>query len=160
MTAGRGICHCEMPHGPDPGHGLQLWVNLPKNLKMIEPAYQELVDAQIPRTSKDGVEVKVIAGESMNVKSPVYTRTPTSYLDFKVNPGSSFTQQIPSDWNAFIFILQGSGLFGPVDKEVESNAHHTLILSKGDSIHFKNHKSELLNFVLIAGKPIGEPGIN
>jgi hypothetical protein len=68
MTAGRGIVHCEMPIGKDPGHGLQLWVNLSKENKMIEPHYQELKSEDIPIRSKNGVTVKVIAGESMNIR--------------------------------------------------------------------------------------------
>ena len=68
MTAGRGIVHCEMPVDDDVSHGLQLWVNLKAKDKMIEPQYQELKDEHIPKTKKDGVAVKVIAGESMGVK--------------------------------------------------------------------------------------------
>ena len=68
MTAGKGIVHCEMPHGEGEVHGLQLWVNLESKYKMIDPAYQELKDDDIPKTEKDGVQVKVIAGESMGVK--------------------------------------------------------------------------------------------
>lgn len=68
MTAGRGIVHCEMPEGDSEGHGLQLWINLSKELKMTKPAYQELLDNDIPRTTKDGITVKVIAGESLGIK--------------------------------------------------------------------------------------------
>lgn len=34
MTAGRGIIHSEIPHGESTVHSLQLWLNLPKSLKM------------------------------------------------------------------------------------------------------------------------------
>ena len=74
-----------------------------------------------------------------------------------MEPNSSFTQPIPSDWNSFIYILEGKGLFGSREKEIEGNPHHTLILSKGDSITFSNQTNELLHFVLIAGKPLNEP---
>ena len=58
MTAGRGIVHSEMP-GPAMTRGLQLWVNLKSELKMIEPAYQELRSDQIPFGENDGgVKVK------------------------------------------------------------------------------------------------------
>jgi quercetin 2,3-dioxygenase len=177
MTAGRGIVHCEMPSGEANAHGLQLWVNLASKYKMIEPSYQELKDKDIPRKSENGVHVKIIAGESMGVKSPVYTRTPTMYLDFQLdkgkllihfcNPtklfnlkhdlGASFTQPIPEDWNAFIFILSGVGLFGSTEKLIEAPAHHTLVLSKGNSVHFKNEKETPLHIVLIAGEPLNEP---
>ena len=40
---------------------------------------------------------------------------------------------------------------------MESNAHHTLILAKGDSVYFKNEQSTPLHFVLIAGEPLNEP---
>jgi redox-sensitive bicupin YhaK (pirin superfamily) len=68
MTAGRGIVHCEKPIGDEDNHGLQLWINLSKENKMIPPQYQELKNADIPISTKDGVTVKVIAGESMNIK--------------------------------------------------------------------------------------------
>ena len=68
MTAGRGIVHCEMPVGSGVSHGLQLWVNLSRKDKMVEPSYQELKDKDIPKVTKDGVTVKVIAGESLGVK--------------------------------------------------------------------------------------------
>lgn len=63
MTAGRGIVHSEMP-GENTGvcHALQLWVNLSKQFKKVEPSYQELLDKDIPRTSSsDGtIHVKVM----------------------------------------------------------------------------------------------------
>ncbi len=68
MTAGRGVVHSEMPKGDVPAHGLQLWVNLAKENKMIEPAYQELLGKDIPKVTRDGVCVTVIAGESMGIK--------------------------------------------------------------------------------------------
>lgn len=68
MTAGRGIVHCEMPADDNMARGLQLWVNLNKEFKMCQPAYQELFDDDIPRTKDNGVWVKVIAGESMGIK--------------------------------------------------------------------------------------------
>ena len=76
MTAGRGIVHSELP-GEDLAHGMQLWVNLPKQYKMIEPAYQELLHKDIPRASEGGVTVKVIAGESMGIK--VYMLLPRRF---------------------------------------------------------------------------------
>ena len=101
MTAGRGIVHSEML-GWDRTRGLQLWVNLASEYKMVEPQYQELTSNQIPTANKgkallykdtfdsiisDGVSVKIIAGKSLGVESPVRTRTPTYYLDFRLDSG-------------------------------------------------------------------------
>ena len=47
MTAGKGVVHAEMPYfDPDPSkavdpEGMQLWIDLPKDQKFIEPSYQE-----------------------------------------------------------------------------------------------------------------------
>lgn len=68
MTAGRGVVHCEMPSGKEAAHGLQLWINLSSENKMIEPKYQELLSKDIPEVTADGVTVRVIAGESYGVK--------------------------------------------------------------------------------------------
>src|SRR4029453_15058208 len=59
MTAGAGVIHSEMPareFARDGGrlHGFQLWVNLPKRDKMMNPHYQEISNSQIPKaTSAD-----------------------------------------------------------------------------------------------------------
>lgn len=39
MKPGRGILHAEMPTSEEPAHGLQLWINLPKDRKLMEPRY-------------------------------------------------------------------------------------------------------------------------
>lgn len=94
----------------------------------------------------------------MSVKSPVYTRTPTMYLEFILKPQSPvFTQPIPQGWNAFVYILSGQGEFG--SKRTAADAHHVLILSAtGDGIDFRNTSTQNdCRFVLIAGQPLNEP---
>ena len=158
MTAGRGIVHSEMP-GNCLTRGLQLWVNLKQKDKMVEPAYQEHISADIPTKTEDGVTVKVIAGESMGLKSEVRTRTPTYYLDFKLNSTSEnvnlpYKQYIPPGWTTFVYVLNGKVYFG--DQEVA--AHNTAVFSKEEEmIEFRNALKEPAHFVLISGEPINEP---
>ena len=153
MTAGRGVVHSEMPGSMDT-RGLQLWVNLKKEFKMVAPDYQELQAQDIPHGESNGVKVKVIAGESMNIKSPVRTRTPTYYLDFEMNPGSSFVQNVPQGWTSFIYTLEGEIKLN----EDRIQAHHTVVLSKeGEEIEFENANGKKARFVLIGGQPLGEP---
>ena len=104
MTAGRGIVHSEMPMNREVSHGLQLWVNLAAKDKMVEPAYQELTKDKVPRVTKDGVTAIVIAGTALGITSPVYTRTPTYYLHFQMEPGAVLRQEIPKGWNSFIYV--------------------------------------------------------
>ncbi|XP_028617982.1 pirin isoform X2 [Grammomys surdaster] len=142
MTAGRGILHAEMPCSEEPAHGLQLWVNLRRSEKMVEPQYQELKSEEIPKPTKDGVTVAVISGEALGIKSKVYTRTPTLYLDFKLDQGAKHSQPIPK---------------GPDDAQQKIEPHHTAVLGEGDTVQLENKDPKRSHFVLIAGEPLREP---
>ncbi|VFQ67054.1 unnamed protein product [Cuscuta campestris] len=159
MTAGRGIVHSEMPAGEGTQKGLQLWINLASKDKMIEPNYQELLSRDIPSAESDGVQVKVIAGEAMGVKSPVYTRTPTMYLDFTLQPATEYHQRVPQSWNAFIYVIEGEGSFGTENSRTPATAHHCLVLGPGEGVSVWNSASsgQPLRFVLLGGQPIREP---
>ena len=56
-------------------HLLQFWVNLPQEFKMTEPKYQNVKNQDIPVIKEDGIELRIIAGELKNIKSPVSTFT-------------------------------------------------------------------------------------
>jgi quercetin 2,3-dioxygenase len=99
------------------------------------------------------VTVRVIAGHAMGVRSPVCTRTPTMYLDFTVRPRAVVRQAVCSAWNAFVYVLEGEGVFG-ADK---AGPHHLLLLGPGDGVEVWNKSDKPLRFLLIGGEPIGEP---
>jgi redox-sensitive bicupin YhaK (pirin superfamily) len=92
MTAGKGIVHAEMPFGDEPARGLQLWVNLPKADKLSEPRYQEFLSKDIPKVEREGIQVKVIAGESFGVRAKVSTRIPIVYLIVNLDANTSLEQ--------------------------------------------------------------------
>ncbi|XP_041794619.1 pirin isoform X2 [Chelmon rostratus] len=142
MTAGQGVVHAEMPVSEEPVVGLQLWVNLPRRDKMVEPAYQEIKGSEIPKRSQGGVAVAVISGEALGAKSKVFTRTPTLYLDFRLQTGALHVQPIPS---------------GPDQEQQKVEPHHTVVFGDGDCVRVQNKGSEASHFVLIAGEPIKEP---
>ena len=91
MTAGRGIMHQEMPRGDAAGkmHGFQLWANLPSQLKMTAPRYQDIAAADIPNVvDDDGTSVRVIVGDFWGKKGPVEgVAADPRYLDVSVPPG-------------------------------------------------------------------------
>ncbi|XP_044526292.1 pirin isoform X2 [Gracilinanus agilis] len=142
MTAGRGILHAEMPCSEEIVHGLQLWVNLRSSEKMVEPHYQNLKGKDIPKPHKNGVTIAVISGEALGVKSKIYTRTPTLYLDFILDQGAKHSQPIPE---------------GPDGEQQKVEPHHSAVLGDGDSVQVENKDPERSHFVLIAGEPIKEP---
>ena len=49
MTAGKGVIHSEMPEKTNGKvKGFQLWLNLPRSLKMTEPSYNDIPSSDIP----------------------------------------------------------------------------------------------------------------
>jgi redox-sensitive bicupin YhaK (pirin superfamily) len=165
MTAGAGVVHAEMPSrefARDGGrmHAFQLWVNLPKRDKMMKPRYQEIPNSQIPKaTSADGlVKVSVIAGEAMGEKAVIETRKPIIYLRYRIKPGGAGTQQVPSAYNAFAYVVEGEGLFGS-EGERAGDGQMVLFAQDGDEVRIENpaDAKATLEVLLIAGVPLNEP---
>ncbi|KAI3872375.1 hypothetical protein MKW98_029443 [Papaver atlanticum] len=156
MTAGKGIVHSEMPSEQGTQKGLQLWINLSSKNKMIDPRYQELQSKDIVTVAKDGIEVRVIAGEALGSQSPVYTRTPTMYLDFTLKQGAHLQQSIPRTWNSFVYVIEGEGVFGNSKASLVSS-HNLLLLGSGDGLEVWNQSVNPLRFILVGGEPLGEP---
>src|SRR5918912_772994 len=119
MPAGAGVVHSEMPSEKfqrEGGrlHGFQLWVNLPREKKMMRPRYQEIPAANIPtaRTEDGLATVRVIAGEALGARALIETVTPITYLHFTLRPGGRVSQKVPQEYNAFAYVIDGEGAFG------------------------------------------------
>ncbi len=162
MTAGAGVVHSEMPD-PDLAreggrvHGLQLWVNLPRQDKMTSPRYQEIPAARIPRASTpDGrVHVRVIAGESLGVQAVIETRTPILYQHYTLEAGATMVQPVPRDYAVFAYPLAGTGFYGSMRQQVRER-HMVMFRNDGDTVTFAAG-DEPLELLLIGGVPLNEP---
>ena len=160
MTSGSGIVHQEMPKFRDPKDpfmgGFQLWVNLPSSNKMMDPRYQEVKRAAIPEVNvgKDG-RVRVVAGEVRGVRGPVEgIVVEPEYLDVRVGPGGTFEHPTKRGHTAFAYVLGGKGTFDEDSGEIDSE--NLVLFRDGDRVSVRA-ANEPLRFLLIAGKPIGEP---
>lgn len=118
MTAGSGVVHSELPSKEflrtgGKMHGFQLWVNLPKENKMMKPRYQDIPSKNVPIKSNDegSVTVKILAGESLCEKAVIDTVIPILYLHFTLKPGSKVLQHVPSNYNTFAYVSSGKGIF-------------------------------------------------
>ncbi|MHB1006687.1 MAG: pirin family protein [Chloroflexota bacterium] len=151
ITAGAGIAHAELPMTQGMNHGLQLWINLPRALKQIPPAYQGIEPDQIPIHSGDGFRVRTIIGEG----SPVSLRTPVLYLDIDLDAGATWEGTVPSDFAGLIYVLKGRGQVG--DGQAAAKPAQMLALGEGDTVRVTAGPAEGMRFALIAGKPHGEP---
>ncbi|KAH6661470.1 RmlC-like cupin domain-containing protein [Plectosphaerella plurivora] len=166
MTAGRGIMHSEQPIADNgvPSAGFQLWVDLPRHLKMCEPRYRDLRAAEIPLAEMDGgkVHIKVISGRVGDVESPGdLSYTPVWYLDVEIQPGGKLTQPLPAGWNAFAYTYEGSALFGPktTDQRPAQTFDAVIFDRDGDTVEVEVGQDEGLpvRFLLIAGQPLDQP---
>ena len=115
MTAGSGILHQEMPEGDPDGrmYGFQLWANLPRTNKMMDPRYQDVKSAQIPVvTLAGGVSVRVICGEVAGVRGPVENIViDPQYLDITIPAKTRFTFPTPPGYTVFAYIIDGRAVF-------------------------------------------------
>ena len=160
MTAGSGIIHQEMPkkNVNDPVlAGFQLWANLPASHKMMDPRYRDITKEQIPEVIvNDSVKVKIICGEVNGVRGPVQDIvTDPEYLDVSIEPNSEFKHSIDNTHNIFAYVIEGEGIFDP-GKNTLVNAENLVIYRDGDEVAVKT-KEKPVRFLLISGKPIGEP---
>nr|POF12971.1 pirin-like protein [Quercus suber] len=165
MTAGRGIVHAEMPHDNGDGSsniGLQLWVDLPKQLKSCEPRYRDLRAAEIPQAaSPDGlVRVKVISGRSFGVDSlQELAYTPVWLLDITIAPGGEIAQRLPHGFNAFAYTLSGTTTFSTAAGSQQVSQYHNAVFEQaGDEVRASvPASSEEARFILVAGLPLDQP---
>jgi redox-sensitive bicupin YhaK (pirin superfamily) len=165
MTAGSGVVHSELPASDfrksgGKMHGFQLWVNLPRKDKMIEPRYQDIPAARIPVVrSPDGkVEIKIIAGEALGQKAVIDTRIPIFYLHFTIEPGGSIAQGAPPEYNVFAYVVDGEGRFGE-ERQVAKSGEMVTFGHDGDSVLLAapEEARRPVSVLLIGGVPIGEP---
>lgn len=177
MTTGSGIIHQEMPRGDKDGvlWGFQLWANLPASHKMMNPRYQGFSAATIPEvTRENGVVIKVICGEVDRVKGPVSdVIVDPQYLDVKVPAETTFTHPIKQGYTAFAYVVEGEGYFDPQrdaygHEVVGQNyfdferrkcvccAEDLVLFGDGDEVVITT-RGIPVRFLLISGKPIGEP---
>ena len=158
MTSGSGIIHQEMPKvGPGGMGGFQLWVNLPKDHKMMDPRYREVTHGQIPVVeAAPGVRAGVIAGEVAGVKGPVRDIVvEPQYLDLRLQPRTEFTHRLPAGHTAFAYLLEGSASFDPEASDRVSDGH-LVLFHKGDGIRMRT-ADQAARLLLVSGKPLGEP---
>jgi quercetin 2,3-dioxygenase len=164
MTAGRGLVHSEMPEQQEGRmRGFQLWLNLPAHEKMTAPKYQEFGPERIPvATPAPGVTVKVIAGRVDGTTGPIsQPATDPTYLDIALEPGADFTQSLPVEYAAFLYVFEGSLEIGGSREGSVLRTHELGVLGEGSNIHLKGVSAgsdgKVARAILVAGRPLREP---
>jgi hypothetical protein len=155
MTAGHGVLHSEMPYGKETAHTLQLWLNLPRSMKMIPARYQDQRLVEVPVRKLAGGEVKVYAGRSGNVTHGHGSDYPMSLLDIRLSAGASLGQEISTRDRGFVYVLEGEASIG--GKQVSKGQVAWFDPGDGDELSIEATKN--LRGLLFSGEPIHEPAV-
>ncbi|HSZ32205.1 MAG TPA: pirin-like C-terminal cupin domain-containing protein [Puia sp.] len=158
MTAGSGIVHTETIDKISKLRLLQLWLNLPKKLKGVTPRVQDLPLDHVPSLSENGVSIKLYSGSLAGLHSPVQNYTPLIVADISIEANVTTIQQIPGNYNSFLYVLTGNVMVGEPAKQLKQDQVGWLDLSKTEdqSGLALTAGEEGVRFVLYAGKPTGE----
>lgn len=164
MTAASGIMHkeyheTEFSKNGGIFHMVQLWVNLPKDKKMIEPKYQPLLKEEmgVLKLDNDKGEISIISGEVNGIKGPANTFTNINLYNINLKNYGNTTLSEPKNFNTAILILKG-----------EAKVNEDKICKEGDFIVFENVEGEILLeslteeslFLVLSGEPINEPVVS
>lgn len=158
MTAGSGIEHTEVIDKPAMIRILQLWLNLPKEKRFVAPRVQDMPLSHVPTVEKDGVQIRLYSGSLAGISSPVQNHVPVIIADISMQPGSNTTLQLPSNFNGFLYMLEGSLLAGGKEEFLEQDQTGWLNRYEEEAPSELDLKAGIAGarFVLYAGKPTGE----
>ncbi|HEX7706025.1 MAG TPA: pirin family protein [Thermoanaerobaculia bacterium] len=112
MTAGRGIIHRELAFRNERAHILQLWVNLPGELKMVGTRYQDLRATTRPSIERDGVRIDLVSGSVDGTSGPALNNWPISGSIITLEPNRSHDHVLPGHDRAFFYVLSGEVIVG------------------------------------------------
>lgn len=172
MTAGKGIQHAEMfplihQDKDNPMELFQIWLNLPRKSKFVEPHYKMLWDEEIPiyqtnNESGKNIRIEVIAGKLGQHKSP--SPPPNSWAypaenevaiwNIKMDAGAKW--KIPTasvGVNRTIYFYKGDAL--TVDGQAIPT-YHMAQLKVDEELVFEAGMEDA-HVLVLQGKPINEP---
>lgn len=161
-TAGRGIIHAEAPTQSfvKKGgvlEGIQLWLNLPADKKMMNANYQHVKndDFRVVVSEDNKVNIQIIAGVLDGVYGRIQTQTPVNAYMIDIESGGKTHIAVPESHQSALYLLNG---------EVMINELETLKLNEKQLVQFNqdgegyfiegNAKSKLL---FLSGEALKEP---
>lgn len=167
MTAGRGVQHSEMfpllkTDGGNTLELFQIWLNLPKKSKFVEPHFAMLWHEDIPVVETENATVKVIAGNYADAVAPdpapnswaADTENEVAIWNFHVAANSVFKlPKANSEVSRTLYFYEGS------EVEIEGKSirpNHGIALDASQDLTIKADSTSA-HFLMLQGKPIAEP---
>lgn len=160
-TAGRGVIHAEGPskefvkRGGDL-EGIQLWLNLPAEKKMMPANYQHIKSEEIPIVENQdrSIQLKVIAGEQERKKGLIKTQTQVNVFTVKTKEKGAITISMPKNHQSLVYLLDGEVLINNQVMLKKGAMQMVTFNQDGDSIQLEANKESTL--LVLSGKPINE----
>lgn len=159
MTAGRGLVHAEISPEDFKKKGgpleiLQLWVNLPSRLKMVEPDYVGLQQGDMPEIVLDEGKVRMhlVSGTWHGHRAPVQSLIDVHLATVYLSAGGRLQMPVAPLRNVLLYIVRGDIR---VAGEPASQCHLVEMNDDGDAVSL----DAVTEAVLLFGhaEPIGEP---
>jgi redox-sensitive bicupin YhaK (pirin superfamily) len=157
LRTGRGVWHAEGigedelregKAGPEM-RGVLFWVNLARKDKGVQPSAQLLNPQDVPVRQEGDAIVRVLVGDG----SPVELGTPGLILDVELPRGGGFSSAVPSEFNGFVYMLEGEASFGANTRRASRS--QIAVLGPGSAFTVVDAQPGT-RFMLMAGKPYGE----
>jgi redox-sensitive bicupin YhaK (pirin superfamily) len=159
LRTGRGVLHAESLGEDEIQAGtatemrsILFWVNLARKDKGVEPTAQVLQPQDVPVRQEGDAVVRTLVGEG----SPVELGTPGLILDVELPRGGAFSTPIPSDFNGFVYVLEGEASFGANGRR--AGRSQTAVLGPGRALSVVDGQPGT-RFMVMTGKPYGEAPI-
>ena len=160
-TAGRGIVHSE---GPTKNfvkkggyiEGIQLWLNLPADKKMIQASYQHVKhdEFNVVISEDNKVETKIIAGELQNMYGKIATQTPVNAFTIEAKAEGVESLKFDSTHSGMLYLLKGKVSINDSDI-LELNQNQLIQFDQdGEGFNIEALEDSLLLF--LSGEPINE----
>jgi redox-sensitive bicupin YhaK (pirin superfamily) len=159
LRTGRGVLHADSLGEDEIRAGtatemrsILFWVNLARKDKGAEPTAQVLQPQDVPVRQEGDAVVRTLVGEG----SPIELGTPGLILDVELPRGGAFSTSIRSDFNGFVYMLEGEASFGANARR--AGRSQTAVLGPGGTLTVVD-ATPGTRFMLMTGKPYGETPI-
>jgi redox-sensitive bicupin YhaK (pirin superfamily) len=111
MTAGQGIVHSErspeeLKRSGSHLHGIQAWVALPVELEETEPRFEHYPAEDVPETTLEGANLRLIVGQAYEMSSPVRASSETFYVEASLDADADLA--LPGDVEELaVYVVDG-----------------------------------------------------
>jgi len=161
MTAGSGLVHDEFHSREFCKTGgifemVQLWVNLPKKVKMTPPKYQSITNVNIPKIKiGNSSELRIISGNFNNTEGPAFTFTEINIYDINAKQKDVYNLSFKKNTNTLILIMNGV-----LEIEGKNYFENELLVFDNEGDHIQINNSKNFKGLILNGTPINEPVVS